>query len=173
LRGHHDCHHVWDLPGRPGGAYLDAVMLAFIIPILNSLMGGIITPFFKAWSDFKVQQLKTNEAGFASAAAADAAIMQAALVNEAQLNALKVSLYGTPTYRIITLIAGLPPAVHFGLVYIDTILASNAFIGHGVIGVPKLPTPYDTFEWAIVSSFFIVHAVNIARTNVGSWLGRK
>jgi hypothetical protein len=75
--------------------------------------------------------------------------------------------------RVITLVAGLPPAVHFGLVYIDTILASKAFLGAAYFGVPKLPTPYDTFEWAVVSSFFLVHAVNLGKANVASWLGRK
>jgi hypothetical protein len=33
-------------------------------------------------------------------------------------------------------------------------------------GVPKLPAPYDTFEWAVVSSFFLVHAVNLGKSNV-------
>jgi hypothetical protein len=72
-----------------------------------------------------------------------------------------------------TLIAGLPPAVHFGLVYIDTILASKAFLGGAFFGVPKLPAPYDTFEWAVVSSFFLVHAVNLGKSNVASWLGSR
>ena len=74
---------------------------------------------------------------------------------------------------IITLVAGLPPAVHFGLVYIDTILASKAFLGAAYFGVPKLPAPYDTFEWAVVSSFFLVHAVNLGKSNVASWLGEE
>ncbi|MGH9675877.1 MAG: hypothetical protein ACRD36_02140 [Candidatus Acidiferrum sp.] len=148
-------------------------MLALIIPILNSVLGGIIKPFVAAWTDYERTKLTTGEAGFEAAAAADSAVMQAALVSDAQMAALKVQLYGTPTFRIITLIAGLPPAIHFGLVYIDTILASKAFLGAAIIGVPKLPAPYDTFEWAVVSSFFLVHAFNIGKPNVAAWLGRK
>jgi len=148
-------------------------MLATLIPILNSVLGGVIKPFVKAWTDYELTKLKTNEAGFSKAAAADAQIMQTAFANDAQIAALKVHLYGTPTYRIITLVAGLPPAIHFGLVYIDTILASKAFLGAAYFGVPKLPAPYDTFEWAVVSSFFLVHAVNLGKSNVASWLGRK
>ncbi|MGH8515388.1 MAG: hypothetical protein ACREV8_15895 [Gammaproteobacteria bacterium] len=87
--------------------------------------------------------------------------------------AMKVQLYGTPAFRIITLVAGLPPAIHFGLVYVDTILASKAFLAAPYFGVPKLPAPYDTFEWAVVSSFFLVQAVNLGKSNVASWLGRK
>lgn len=148
-------------------------MLASIIPILNSVLGGIIRPFVAAWISFERTKLTTGEAGFEKAAAADTATMQAALTAGVQMSAMKVQLYGTPTFRIITLVAGLPPAVHFGLVYIDTILASKAFLGAAIIGVPKLPAPYDTFEWAVVSSFFLVHAVNLGKSNVASWLGRK
>lgn len=148
-------------------------MFALIIPILNSLLGGLIKPFVAAWTDYERTKMTTGEAGFEKAAAADQAIMQAALVSDTQLAAMKVQLYGTPTYRIITLIAGLPPAIHFGLVYVDTILASKAFLGTAYFGVPKLPTPYDTFEWAIVSSFFIVHAINVGSSNVSQWLGKK
>jgi hypothetical protein len=148
-------------------------MLALIIPILNSVLGGIIKPFVAAWTDYERTKLTTGEAGFEAAAKSDAAVMQAALVSDAQYAATKVQLYGTRTYRIITLVAGLPPAVHFGLVYIDTILASKAFLGAGYFGVPKLPAPYDTFEWAVVSSFFLVHAVNLGKANVASWLGKK
>ena len=146
-------------------------MLALIIPILNSVLGGIIKPFVAAWVNFEQTRLTTGEAGFAAAAAADSAVMQAALTADVQMAAMKVQLYGTPTYRIITMIAGLPPAVHFGLVYIDTILASKAFLGAAYFGVPKLPAPYDTFEWAVVSSFFLIHAVNLGKSNVAAWLG--
>lgn len=148
-------------------------MLTFIIPILNVVLGGIIKPFVAAWTQYESTKIKTGEAGFEKAAAADAQIMQAALVSDVQLNAMKISVYGTRTYRIITLVAGLPPAIHFGLIYVDTILASKAFLGVSYFGVPKLPMPYDTFEWAIVSSFFLVHAFSIGRSNVASWLSKS
>jgi hypothetical protein len=148
-------------------------MFAIIIPILNSVLGGIIKPFVAAWTDYERTKLTTGEAGFEAAAKADQAVMQAALAADVQLSAMKAQLYGTPTFRIITLVAGLPPAVHFGLVYIDTILASKAFLAAPYFGVPKLPAPYDTFEWAVVSSFFLVHAVNLGKSNVASWLGGR
>jgi hypothetical protein len=148
-------------------------MLAVIIPILNSVLGGIIKPFVAAWTDYERTKLTTGEAGFEAAAAADSAIMRDALAADVQMAAMKVEAYGTLSYRVITLVAGLPPAVHFGLVYIDTILASKAFLGAAYFGVPKLPAPYDTFEWAVVSSFFLVHAVNLGKSNVASWLGGR
>jgi hypothetical protein len=148
-------------------------LLGLIIPLLNTILGGVIRPFVAAWTDYERTKLTTGEAGFESAAEADAKIMQAAIVTDAQLAAMKVQLYGTATYRIITLIAGLPPAIHFGLVYIDTILASKFLLGVAYLGVPKLPSPYDNFEWAVVSSFFLVHAVNLGKSNVQQWLTRK
>ncbi|MGI8569129.1 MAG: hypothetical protein ACR2KT_08725 [Methylocella sp.] len=53
-------------------------MLALIIPVLNSVLGGIIKPFVAAWTDYERTKLTTGEAGFAAAAAADSAVMQAA-----------------------------------------------------------------------------------------------
>ena len=148
-------------------------MLALSFPFSTRFSGGIIKPFVAAWTDFEQTKLTTGEAGFAAAAASDSAVMQAALTADVQLSAMKVQVYGTPTYRVITLVAGLPPAIHFGLVYIDTILASKAFLGAVYFGVPKLPAPYDTFEWAVVSSFFLVHALGPRASNVSAWLGKK
>ena len=38
-------------------------MLALIIPILNSVLGGIIKPFVAAWTDYERTKLTTGEAG--------------------------------------------------------------------------------------------------------------
>jgi hypothetical protein len=148
-------------------------MFMLLLPLIDKLLGSIITPFVNAWVGYKTTQMQTGEAGFEKAAAADAVVMTAAMQADVQMAAMKVQLYGSTTYRIITLVAGLPPAIHFGLIYIDTILASKAFLGAAYFGVPKLPSPYDTFEWAIVSSFFLVHAVNVGASNVQRWLAKK
>ena len=148
-------------------------MFMILLPLLDKLLGSIITPFVNAWVGYKTTQMQTGEAGFEKAAAADAVVMTAAMQADVQMAQMKVALYGSLTYRIVTLVAGLPPAVHFGLVYIDTILASKAFLGAAYFGVPKLPAPYDSFEWAIVSSFFLVHMVTTGKSNVAQWLGRK
>jgi hypothetical protein len=148
-------------------------MLAILLPLIDKLLGSIITPLVNAWVSYKTTQMQTGEAGFEKAAAADAVVMTAAMQADMQMAQMKVSLYGSTTYRIITLVAGLPPALHFGLIYIDTILASKAFLGAAYFGVPKLPAPYDTFEWAVLSSFFLVDAINIGASNVQQWLGKK
>lgn len=147
-------------------------MLALILPLLNAVLGGLITPFVTAWVDYKKSALTLDEKGFEAGAAADATVMQAALSADLQLNALKIQVYGQPINRLIMFVAGVPAAVHFGMVFLDTILAAKIFFGAPFLGVPKLPAPYDTFEWAIVSSFFLVHAVSIGTSNVSAWLGK-
>lgn len=148
-------------------------MLAAIIPVLNYLFGSIIKPFVAAWSDYERTKLTTNEAGFAAGAAADAAIMQAAISAQVQNNALKVQVYGHWINRVVMWVAGFPAALHFGLVFIDTIFAAHVLWGRSLLGVPKLPPPYDAYEWAIVTSFFLVQGVHLGTSNVQAWLGKK
>lgn len=148
-------------------------MFALVIPVLNALLGSVITPFVNAWLAYKKDKLATEEAGFAAGAAADAATMQTALAMEVRNNALKVQVYGHFINRVVMWIAGFPVALHFGLVFVDTIMAAKAFYGAPVFGVPKLPAPYDAYEWAVVTSFFLVQGVHLGTSNVSAWLGRK
>jgi hypothetical protein len=120
-------------------------MLAILMPFLSTFLGGVLTPLCNAFISYKTNQ--TN-------------VTLTELNTEIQNNALKVQVYGSPTYRFITFIVGVPVALHFSGVYVDTILASKAFFGHVVLGIPKCPAPYDVFEWAIISSFFLIHAVS-------------
>ena len=129
-----------------------------------------LLPFFQAWTKYRTDVATSKEAGFEAAAKADQANLQTIANAEIANNALKVQLYGTPTYRIITLVVGLPVAAHFGLVFIDTILASKFLYGNSVLGVPDPPGNYPVYEWAIIASFFLVHAVNIGTSNVSKWM---
>ena len=145
-------------------------ILALVMPLIS----GILTPFVKAWSDYKRLQLTTNEAGFAAAAAADVETVKTALAADVADNAMKVQLYGTGLYRFVSWFVGTAVALHFGLVFWATILASRFLFGRDVLGVPQAPGQYGAvFEWAIISSFFIVRAVHGGPSDVVRWLGRK
>ncbi|WOJ88074.1 hypothetical protein RZS28_09405 [Methylocapsa polymorpha] len=148
-------------------------MLALSLPILNALLGGIINPLVNAWVMYKKDKLTTQEAGFEAATKSDAAVMQAALAAEARNNALKIQVYGHFINRAVMWVAGFPAALHFGLVFVDTVLAAKVFYGAAVLGVPKLPAPYDNYEWAIVTSFFLVQGVHLGTSNVSAWLGKS
>jgi hypothetical protein len=148
-------------------------MIAMFLPFLKAVFGGLIRPFIAAWTDYERTRLATRVQGFEAGVRGDAAVMQAALANDLQMNALKVQVYGQPINRLIMLIAGLPPALHFGLVFIDTILASKAICGAPLLGVPKVPSPYDAYQTTIVFSFFLVQSVQLGKSNVSAWLERK
>jgi hypothetical protein len=142
------------------------------MPLINTLFGGLLLPFFQAWTKYRTDVATSKEAGFEAAAKADQANLQTIANAEIANNALKVQLYGTPTYRIITLVVGLPVAAHFGLVFLDTILASKFLYGTSVLGVPDPPGNYPVYEWAIIASFFLVHAVNVGTSNVNKWMAK-
>ena len=148
-------------------------ILASLMPLLDSLFGGIIQPLVKSWTDYKLAQLQTMQAGMATAETADSSNLQTIQTAEIQNNALKIQVYGAPTYRIISMWVGGVCALHFTLVFIDTILASKFLYGRSILGVPDAPGQYPLYEWMIISSFFLVHAVNIGTSNVSAWLNKK
>jgi hypothetical protein len=145
-------------------------ILALIMPLIS----GILTPFVKAWSDYKRTQLTTTEAGFAAATASNAEVIKASLAADVADNAMKVQLYGSGIYRFVSWFVGAAVAIHFGLVFWATILASKFLFGRDILGVPQAPGQYGAvFEWAIISSFFIVRAVHGGPSDVSRWLNRK
>lgn len=142
-----------------------------VLTLVMPLLSGILTPFVKAWADYKRTALTTKEEGFAAGAAADADSIKAVLQADIADNALKAQLYGSGIYRFVSWFVGAAVAIHFGLVFWATILASKFLFGRDVLGVPQAPGQYGAvFEWAIISSFFIVRALHGGPSNVTQWL---
>ena len=146
--------------------------MVLLMPILNWLFGGVLQGFFTQWLNYKTSLATSQEAGFGAATIADAQNLQTVANAEIANNALKVALYGSTTYRFVTLMVGIPVALHFGLIFLDTILASRFLYGSAILGVPNPPGQYPMYEWLIISSFFLVHAVNIGTSNVKQWLAK-
>jgi hypothetical protein len=144
--------------------------MPFLMPIINWLFGGVLQSFFKQWLTYKTALASSKEAGAAVAMQEDTKAFVSMATSEVQIDALKVQVYGSFTYRVITLFVGLPTALHFTLITLDTIFASAFLFGHSVLGVPKLPQPYDQFEWYIIASFFLVHTVGQGTGNLTKWL---
>jgi hypothetical protein len=142
----------------------------FLMPILNWLGGGVLQSFFKQWLTYKTNLASSKEAGAAVAMQEDTKAFVSMAQSEVQIDALKVQIYGSPTYRIITLLVGLPVATHFALIFIDTISASKFLYGHSILGVPDAPGNYPQYEWMIIASFFLVHTINQGTSNLKSWL---
>lgn len=83
---------------------------------------------------------------------------------------LLVAQWGRPEIRILILVIAIPAAVHFGAVMLDSV----PLFGH-VVGswkIPKLPTPYDTYEWIILQSFFVLAPVQVGMGALARWLNK-
>lgn len=144
--------------------------MPFLMPIINWLFGGVIQSFFTKWLDYRTTLATSREAGFKEAVQADRDNLMTVASAEVQIDAMKVQVYGSLTYRIITLLVGIPVGLHFALVFVDTIFASKFLYGRSVLGVPNPPDPYPLYEWAIIASFFLVHTVSVGTSNVSKWL---
>lgn len=143
------------------------------MPIIHFLFGGVIQGFFRQWLGYKATIATSNEAGAVEAMHVDQQMNATNAWSEVGVDALKIAVYGTFTYRLITLLVGIPVATHFSLVFIDTILASKLLFGHAVLGVPNPPRPYPEYEWMIVASFFLIHSINQGTSNLSRWLERR
>ena len=146
--------------------------MTFILPVLHFFFGGVIQSLFRMWLNYKATIATSNEAGAVEGMHVDQQENATSAWSEVGVDALKIAVYGTFTYRLITLMVGIPVATHFSLVFVDTILASKLMFGHSVIGIPNPPKPYPEFEWYIIASFFLVHTVGQGMSNLTKWLGR-
>jgi hypothetical protein len=126
-----------------------------ILGLMMPLASGIMTPIVKAWSEYKRTQPTTNEAGFAAGVAGDVQTTRAPLQADVADNAIKARLYGSGVYRFVEWFVGGLVAIHFGLVFLSTILASKFLFGRDVLGVPQAPGAYG------------------GSSNVARWLGQK
>ena len=144
--------------------------MPFLMPILNWLFGGVLQSFFTKWLNYKTALATSKEAGAVVAMQEDTKAFVSMATSEVQIDALKTQVYGSFTYRLITLLVGVPVALHFSLIFIDTIFASKFMYGHTVLGVPNAPDPYPSYEWLIIASFFLIHGVNQGTANLTKWL---
>jgi len=134
--------------------------------ILSAIFSGIISPILTAWSNVKTQQLKSEVDGFTAAVGGDATIGKAYLdaqMENARIMAASNTWVGA---RLIILVAGLPAAIHFGAVMLDSTFRFGW-------GVPKCPPPYDGYEWSIIQSFFFVAPAMPVMSAAAAWLSRR
>jgi hypothetical protein len=121
--------------------------------------------------DWQVQRANVELDGFRTAAGIDSASYQIYVNALLETNRMKLAANAWWGAKLIILMAGIPASAHFAAVFLDSL----PFFGHhvGSWGIPKVPAPYDTYQWAIVQSFFIVMPAMPVVTAVSQWLGRK
>ena len=134
---------------------------------LIQLIPGLAGKFL----DWQVQRSNIELQGFTTAAGVDLAAYQAWLSAQVETNRMKLAQNAWWGAKLIIMIAGVPAATHFGAVFADSL----PFFGHvvGSWGIPKVPPPYDGYEWAVVQSFFIIAPAMPLISAASMWLHRK
>lgn len=138
---------------------------------LNSALPGL----FGKWLDFRASGDARSLEGFKTAAGFDAVTYQAWLGAQVELARMKVAANGWWGARAIILICGGSASLHFASIMLDTVPFWTPYGAHvvGAWGVPKLPPPYDGYEWTIIQSFFLVAPAMPLFTAASMWLARK
>lgn len=66
----------------------------------------------------------------------------------------RTALWGSPTYRLLTLLCVAPPAMHAAAIYFDTLFVWIDW------KIPPAPAPYDMWENAIIMGFLGISAAS-------------
>lgn len=137
-----------------------------MLTLIGSLLGGIGSSILAPVLGFITSKNTIELDGFKTAAGLDTEAYKAALAAQtemAQLRAAQNSWWGA---RLIILVAGGSASLHFAAVMLDSTFRFGW-------GVPRVPAPYDGYEWAIVQSFFLLAPAMPLVSAVSTWLGRK
>jgi hypothetical protein len=137
-------------------------MMLALGSLLQAVVQGIVGPLFGYLG--KKQEVQLD--GFRNATGVDLDAYKAALDAQIETSRIRAAANAWIGARIITMVAGLPAAVHFGAVMLDSTFRFGW-------GIPKVPAPYDQYEWAIVQSFFIVAPAMPLVSATAAWLSRK
>jgi|SRR3990167_1249889 len=143
---------------------------------LISFIPGLAEKFL----DWQVKRANVELEGFKIGTGVDLAAFQAHLAAQVEINRMKLAQNAWWGARLIILIAGVSAAFHFALVMLDS--SCPATWGWNIVnGTAKggcgykftaLPPPYDTYQWAIIQSFFLVMPVQTGINAVAQWLNR-
>jgi hypothetical protein len=142
---------------------------------LLKFIPGLASKFF----DWQVKKMNVELEGFSTGAAEDTERYMAYLAASVEMNRMKMAQNSWWGAKLIIMIAGLPAAIHFGAVMLDSVpfptLAFWEIASHpvGSWGIPRLPPPYDGYQWAIVQSFFLVMPAMTLVQATSQWLNRR
>jgi hypothetical protein len=136
------------------------------VATIGSLAQRIISGFAGPLLGYLGKKEDVKLDGFRNATGFDLDAYKAALDAQIESSRIRATANSWIGARRITMVAGLPAAVHFGAVMLDSTFQFGW-------AVPKVPAPYDSYEWAIVQSFFIVAPAMPLVSATAAWLSRK
>lgn len=136
------------------------------------LLFGIIPGLARSALEYFNKKADVELQGYTTGTQADTERLKHYLSAQVEINRLKLGQQSWWGARLIILIVGLPAAIHMGAIFID----STFMLGcgkYGCMGIPKIPAPYDTYEYAIVQSFIIITPAQPLLNSAAAWLRRK
>ena len=139
-------------------------MFGMILGFLLNVFPKLAEKFF----DYQVKKATTEAEAFKSAGGLDLEAFKAHLQANLDNNRLKLAQNSWWGAKLIILLVGIPAALHWAAIFLDTIIPP-----FGSWGIPKLPAPYDTYQWVIVQSFFLVVPVQTGVNAMAQWLNRR
>lgn len=137
-----------------------------MLGLLGTLAGGLGSAVLRPVLGFLASRDAVDLDGFRTAAGFDADAYKAALaaqVDIARIRAAQSRWWGA---RLIVGVAGGSASLHFAAVMLDSTFRFGW-------GVPKVPPPYDGYEWAIVQSFFLLAPAMPVASAISAWLERR
>lgn len=145
-------------------------MLALIGSFLVKLLGNsILTPILSYLQTKDTTQRDIAVAQIGSDQQRDQALVQG------QIEANRLKATAQPEFRFLVYLIALPPALHAGAVFLDSLPFWTPTGAHvvGAWGVPSPPGDYAAFQMEILKSFFIVAPALAAAKVVGAALSRR
>jgi len=138
-------------------------MLGMVFGLLMKLPG-----LAERFLDYQSKKLDGELEGFKTASGVDLEAFKVHTQAQLENNRLKLAQNAWWGAKLIILMAGVPASAHFAAVFLDTLIPP-----FGSWGIPKLPAPYDTYQWAIVQSFFLVMPTMVGVNAMAAWLNRR
>lgn len=137
-----------------------------MLGLIGRLLGGFGSSLLAPVLTFLSSKAATELDGFKTAAGLDTEAYKAALAAQVQMAQLRAAANTWWGARLVILLAGGSASLHFSAVMLDSTFQFGW-------GIPRVPAPYDGYEWAVVQSFFLLAPAMPLVTAASVWLHRK
>lgn len=121
--------------------------------------------------DWNIKRANVDLEGFKTGAQVDLDGYRAYLTAQVEVSRIKLAAMSWWGAKAIILVAGLPAAVQFAAVMLDSTPLPFKTIGSWRVPLP--PPPYDQWQKEIILSFFILAPAIPIVSAIARWLERK
>lgn len=141
--------------------------MGWLLSILGWIAPGGFDKLANGVIGYLAKRTDANLEGFKAGAGADSERLKALLDAHVEMSRLKAAQNSWWGAKLIVLVAGLPCAIHFAAIMLDSTFRFGW-------GIAKVPEPYSTYEWAVLQSFFLVLPAMPLVSAASAWMrGRR